>query len=359
MLSEKKNVTIYTIAEESGASPATVSRVLNGLHVSKKSYDRVKPVIDKYQFVPNQLARAMINNRTQTLGVIMPDITNPYFSALFLEIQKYALQYNYAIILSNTLYSGSSHGIDSPLSETQYFQMMIDKKVDGVIVTGGEMDKEDISPEYVEGLNRLCTYFPVVVIGQTIPGCSCTFINRNLAGGVPALVQHLAALGRRRIGFVGGEPNVKTTTARYDAYCGAMASLSLPVDPALVALSDYYLPDGYRAMDSLLRSSHPNPTAVVAINDTVALGAIRAIADHGLRVPEDISVVSCDQFLESAYITPRLTTIDQQNSYLGRLSIMMLISAINQVDEPVNIVHTPILMIRESCGAQVPGGFSE
>ena len=358
MANEEKNVTIYTIAQESGVSPSTVSRVLNGQHVSPRSYERVKPVIDKYQFVPNQLARAMTSNRTQTLGVIMPDITNPYFSALFLEIQKHALQYDYAIILSNTLYGGSSHGIESPFSERQYFQMMIDKKVDGVIVTGGELDKEDISSEYVEGLNRLSTHFPVVAIGQTIENCGCIFINRNLAGGVSALIQHLVALGRRRIGFIGGEERVKTTSARYAAYRSTMASLSLPVDPNIVALTDYYLPDGYRAMDSILRNPHPNPTAVVAINDTVALGAIRAIADHGLRVPEDISVVSCDQFLESEYTVPRLTTIDQQNSYLGRLSMMVLISAINHINEPIQIEHSPRLMIRESCGAQVEGGFS-
>ncbi len=355
---EKSSVTIYTIAAECGVSPATVSRVANGQRVSPRSLALVQPLIEKYRFAPNPLARAMSKSRSQTLGVILPDISNPYFSALFLEIQKYALQNNYGILLCNTLYGGSSHGIESPFGEQKYFRMMIDKKVDGVILTGGELDKENVSPEYAAELDRMCAYFPVVAIGETLPNCGCIFVNRNLAGGVSALIQHLMALGRRKIGFIGGEPGVKTTAARYGAYRRTLQSLRLPFNEEWTALTDYYLPDGYAAMETLLQKED-RPTAVLAINDTVALGAIRAAADHGLRVPEDISVVSCDRFPTADYIVPRLTSVDQQNSYLGRMSILTLINAINGIDDPVEIIHTPRLVVGESCGAQLPQGFSE
>jgi len=349
----KKNVTIYEIAAESGVSVSTVSRVINGNpHVSERTREAVKQVIEKYNFTPSALARAMNNSQTRTLGVVLPDITNPYFSALFLEIERYALERHYSVVLCNTLFGGSSHGVPSPFTESEYFQTMIDKEVDGVIVTGGELDKEDISNEYIRAVNRLNQSFPVVLIAQEIPGCDCLFINRNLGGGIAALIHHLSALGNRRIAFIGGEPGVRQTSVRLEAYRGALQSLELPYEPELVSLSDYYAKDGYTAMKKLLDEGH-RPDAAIAINDNVAVGAIRAINDQQLSCPEDIAVASCDQFFDSEYTTPRLTTLEQQNDYLGRLSIMMLLSAINGVREPMNIQHNPRLIIRESCGAQL------
>ena len=269
------------------------------------------------------------------------------------------MELGYSLILCNTFYGGSSHGVSDTIPENTYFQMMLDKKVDGVLILGGEIDRDEISASYKEALNRLGRQVPVVILGQTIPDCCCTFINRNLSGGVSALVRHLLALGRRRIGFVGGEEGIRTTTARLSAYTQTLKALSIPCDPSLVSLSNYYAPDGYQAMKRLLEQKGSLPTAVVCINDAVAQGAIRAIADAGLRVPEDISVVSCDQFPSGDYSCPRLTTLDQQNSYLGRMSIMTLIGAINHDSECITISHEPRLIIRESCGAGLEAPFDQ
>lgn len=355
-----KKLTIYEIAKLSGVSVSTVSRVLNDSpYVSARTKARVTDIINQYHFSPSTVARAMIINQTQTLGVIISDITNPYFSELYLEIQRYAVDFGYSLILCNTFYGGSSHGVSDAIPEDTYFQMMLDKKVDGVLILGGEIDRDQVSASYQEALNRLGRQIPVVILGQTIPDCCCTFINRNFSGGVSALIHHLLALGRRRIGFVGGEEGIRTTTARLGAYVQTLKSLSIPYDPALVSLSNYYAPDGYQAMSRLLDGSVPAPTAVICINDAVAQGAIRAIADKGLRVPEDISVVSCDQFPSGEYSCPRLTTLDQQNSYLGRMSIMTLISAIHSDSECITISHEPRLIIRESCGARLGYRFEE
>lgn len=360
MSDEQKKITIYEIAKLSGVSVSTVSRVLNNSpYVSAKTQAHVTDIIEKYHFSPSTVARAMISNHTQTLGVIISDITNPYFSELYLEIQRYAVDFGYSIILCNTFYGGSSHGVSDAIPENTYFQMILDKKVDGVLILGGEIDRDTISDSYREALNRMGNQIPVVVLGQSIPDCSCTFVNRNLSGGVSALIQHLLALGRRKIGFVGGEQGIRTTTARLNAYMQTLKNLSVPCDPALISLSNYYAPDGYRAMAKLLEKPETTPTAILCINDAVAQGAIRAIADKGLRVPEDISVVSCDQFPSGEYSCPRLTTLDQQNSYLGRMSIMTLIGAINQDSEGINISHEPRLIIRESCGARLDYRFQE
>lgn len=346
----EKQVTIYQIAEECGVAVSTVSRVLNGgEHVSKKTMDKVTRVIEKYNFSPNAVARAMSNRKTGTIGVLMPDITNPYFSALFLEIERYALSREYSVVLYNTLYGGASHGVQSPFDEIRYLKMMKEKMVDGIIVTGGQMDLQDTPKAYIKALNDLNRSIPVVIIGQEVEGCSCLFVNRNLGGGVASLVQHLAALGNRRIGFVGGEVGVRQTKERLDAYRDTMSGLGLPVCEEMIALSDYYTGDGYEAMKALL-GKEERPQAVIAINDRVALGAIRAISDAGMNVPEDIAVVSCDKFYDSEYFVPRLTTLDQQNEYIGRLSIQLLMGAINGSGENIDVSHTPQMIVRESCG---------
>lgn len=358
MANQKESLTIYEIAQLSGVSVSTVSRVLNNSpHVSARTQARVTEVINKYHFSPSTVARALSGNHTQTLGVIISDITNPYFSELYLEIQRCAVDFGYSIILCNTFYGGSSHGVSNAIPEHTYFQKMLDQKVDGVLILGGEIDRDCISDSYREALNRMGHKIPVVVLGHPISDCDCIFINRNLGGGVSALVRHLLALGRRRIGFVGGEQGIRTTTARLEAFQQTLRSLSIPADPAMISLSNYYAPDGYQAMKRLLDDPATTPTAVVCINDAVAIGAIRAITDSGRRVPQDISVVSCDQFPSGEYYCPRLTTLEQQNSYLGKMCIMTLIDAINNGSECISISHEPHLIIRESCGASLGTHF--
>lgn len=350
--SMKKNITIYDIAKECGVSTATVSRVINGgQRVKKETVTRVNKVIDKYKFSPSSVARAMANHKTNTLCVVIPDIANPYFSSLFVEIERYALANHYSTILYNTFFGGASRGVDNPFSELQYFQKIKKKEVDGVIITGGEIDRVSISDEYYAALNSLAKAKPVVVIGQKVEGLDCIFIDRNQGGGFSSLVNHLLVLGNTRIGFVGGKITTWQTKLRYEAYCNTLRSRSLPIDDSLIEFSDYYVQDGYSAMNKLLSKGAPLDAAV-AINDAVAIGAIRAINDHGLSCPKDIGIVSGDQFFESDFVTPRLTSLNQQNDYLGRMSIATLISAINGIYDPIKIEHSPQLIVRESCGAK-------
>lgn len=353
MNSMDRRVTIIQIAEESKVSIATVSRVMNGsAPVSPKTKKRVERVIKKYNFSPNAIARSLLNNQTQTLGLVLPDIANPYFSSLFLEIERFAMSAGYSILLCNTLFGGSSHDVETSIPEAEYFRLMLEKKVDGVILTGGEADLEEVSPSYLEALSRLSAATPVVVIGEPIGASGCRFIRRESTQGVRMAVDRLAGLGHERIAFVGGQAGVRITGMRLRAYEEAMESKGLSRVPGLVALSDYYIKDGYEAMIDLL-GRRVAFTAMLAINDMVALGALRSLSDRGLRVPEDVAMISCDQFFTADYTVPRLSGVAQENGRIGRLAIQTLISVIKGEAEPEALPLRPELSVRESCGGRI------
>ena len=336
------------IAKESGVSIATVSRVINGTaNVSPKTKQRVNEVIKKYRYTPNAFARGLINRQSMTIGIIMPDITNPYFSAMFREFEAAARAANYSVFLCNTAFF-SSADIATPPPELEYFRMMLDKKVDGVLIVGGQVDLLKIDPEYKAALQHLASNVPTVVLGQQIPDIDCLFIQRESGRGVSFAIDYLAALGHKHIAFVGGENGVDITESRLSAYWDALDALRLPKDRNLVAISDYYTKDGYNAMRELL-SRGCEFTAALTVNDSVAFGAYRALADVGLRVPEDISIISCDQFFSADYYVPRLTSINQHNEHFGRFVINALLGIINGIKENVRVVMTPELVLRESC----------
>lgn len=344
----KEPVTIVEIARESGVSIATVSRVLNGTApVSAATRARVNAVIQKHAYTPNNFARGLSSRRSMTLGIVMPDIANPYFASMFQEIENAAYEAHYSVFLCNTSFrSGTAQ--TSGQRELDSFQMMIDKSVDGVLVAGGQADLITVSPEYKAALGQLARTIPTVVLGCPISGIDCRFVQRERGQRVLMAVNYLASLGHRYIGFVGGEGDVGVTEARLAAYLGALGTFDLPYDQRRIALSDYYAQDGYQAMCTLLVRDVPC-TGILAMNDSVAQGAYRALADAGLSVPEDISVISCDQFFSAEYFVPRLTSVDQHNERFGRSVVDMLLHEMNGSKDEAAFIHRPELMIRESC----------
>ncbi|EAD5841571.1 LacI family DNA-binding transcriptional regulator [Listeria innocua] len=350
-----KKITIQEIAKLSGVSVSTVSRVINNSpSVSAAKRKKIQAIIDEHNYTPSVFARGMVNKQTKNIGVILPDISNPYFISLITQIQKFALDYMFSTILFNTMLAEPNNKNNKhPLTEEDYLKIILEKQVDGLLILGGEIDKEVVSKDYINALNQLNREIPVVVIGSKIPELNCLFIERNLKKGITTLVSHLTALDHKNIGFIGGEAGVKITSYRLESFKAAMASYNHPVNEDWIVLSDYYTADGYAAMIKLLENNTTLPTALVAINDNVAIGAIRAINDAKLSCPEDIAIVSCDQFMNGDYQTPRLTSMDQHNEYLGKMALLQLISAINGQVEPMIINHNPELIIRESCGSKL------
>ncbi len=341
----KENITIKQIAQESNVSMATVSRYLNGtVTVSDEKRQQIEAVIAKYNFTPNTNARSLSLGRTMTLGIVIPDISNPYFYSLFLEIQKEATLNGYTILLYNTSFQQNRKEPE----EEEYFQKLIQYRVDGVLVLGGQIDLASPSPSYLQALNRLGDSLPVVVMGHPIPESPCHFLDPENGSGVTTLFHYLYSLGHRNIAFIGGNAGVRITETRLAAYKKLLDLHRLDSQPDLVVLTDYYSQDGYQAALSLMEKSCPF-TAVIAANDNVAIGAIRAFGDKGFSVPYDISIASCDHFSAGEYSIPRVTGIARDTYLLGRLLIDTLLQNIRGTSEDISIDFSSSLWEGESC----------
>lgn len=344
----KDTVTIKQIARECGVSIATVSRVINGsAPVSDEVLQRVQAAIERHAYTPSRFSQGLINRRSMILGVIMPDITNPYFTAMFQEISTAAREAGYSVLLFNTGFTAAS-GAETTRNELTAFKIMQEKKVDGVLVAGGQADLMRLRPDYRQRLEEMAEDIPTVVLGNPTADTRCLFLQRERGQGMLLAMNYLFSLGHRRIAFVGGETDVDVTERRLSAYIDALAALGLPYDRELVAPSDYYAPDGWQAANRLLERNI-SFTALAAMNDNVALGAYRALADHGLRIPEDISVISCDQFFNADYFVPRLTSLNQHNEQLGKLVVSALLEKISGSAPKHQLSLHPELVIRESC----------
>ncbi len=344
----KGDITIRQIATESGVSISTVSRVINGsAHVSEEARRRVEATVEKYAYRPNRLVQNHINPKSRIIGVIMPDITNPYFTAMFRAVSLAAQASGYSVLLSNTGFTAASMD-RTTRNELEAFKIMQEQNAAGVFVAGGQADLVRLRPEYRQGLEDMAARLPVVVLGDPVKDSRCRFIQREHGHGVSIAVDHLFSLGHRRIAFIGGETDVAVTERRLRAYVDALSAHGLPYDRQLAAPSDYYAPDGWQAVDGLLRRGI-SFTALIAMNDNVALGAYRALADHGLTVPDDVSVISCDQFFNADFFDPRLTSVDQHNGQLGEFVVSLLLNMMGGMDQPRLFGFRPELVVRESC----------
>lgn len=341
-------MTIVQIAKESNVSIATVSRVINGnVPVSPATRKRVEAVIKKYNFSPNALAQGLICRRTKTIGVIIPDISNPYFSAFFRCIQQKSANAGYSVFLYNT---GFHSDAKEQNPEENFFRAALDRKTDGVIVAGGQLDLTEPTEAYLQALQNMAERIPVVAVGSAVDGVKCRFIQPDSAAGVASAVYTLAKSGHKRIAFLGGENGVTVTHARLNAYRSALQAVGITPDDGLIMLTDYYTEDGYRAARTLADSGVAF-TAALAINDNVALGAMRAFADKGMRVPEDVSVISCDQFFNADYFSPRLSSVDHKNEELAEYVVSTLLHLIqNELCPPMPPIGAE-LILRESSAA--------
>lgn len=341
-ISENKAITIYDIAKEAGVSASTVSRVLtNNANVRSEKKEKVLALIEKYNFKPNALARGLADTKTRTIGVLAADVRNPYYASLFVACENAARDKDYTVILCNSL--GETE------KEVDLLGKLQEQKVDAIIQLGGRGDDLASNIDYVELINQVMAKIPVVVTGK-LDGTRCHVVRIDAMKAIEMLMNHLLELGHRKIALIGGRKDVLSTFEKHLRYKQILKENMIEFDSELVAEDgDYNFETGYGQMNQMLDKGI-RPTAVVAINDFSAMGVMRSIQEHGLKIPEDISVVSYDNTYMAEMAIPRLTSVDYNYEEYGRKLIDTATAMIEGRKAGQLRMVTPTLVIRESSG---------
>jgi LacI family transcriptional regulator len=331
---------IREVARVARVSTATVSRTINGSEkVSPETAERVHNAIRKLKFYPNNNARALGSGRSSLYGLIISDITNPFFPEMVRSFEEIAVQYGQEVLTANTNYD--------PARMENCVHRMLQRKVDGVAILTSEMDKH-LHGEFSS------RDIPLVFLDTGAPGSRVSNILVDYSAGVSAAVQHLSDLGHIDIGFIHGPMNLGSARVRYRAFVSSLKRKG--VQPAFIEEGDHRVAGGHEAMTRLL-ARKARPTAILASNDLSAIGAMNAIFEHGLRVPEDISVIGFDDIELSSYIQPPLTTIRISRTDIARTAFRALFH-LNQEAPPEGAEYAihPTLIERKSTGRMVPHG---
>jgi DNA-binding LacI/PurR family transcriptional regulator len=298
---EIRPITRKEVAERAGVSVAVVSYVVNDgpRPVSPETRRRVERAIDELGYYPNELARSLSRQQTAIIGLIIPSLLNPVYAEIADSLTRYCATEGYRVILGS---SGRHHQ-----TEVEFAKSLRAKRVDGVIMIPSESPEEILEP-----LQQ--AHIPTVVLEHELPNTHCIAIN-DLQGGQLA-TQHLLSLGHRRIGIIRRKPTTALSRMRYVAFQDMLQAANIPLDPNLVIESEAGQASGYDSMQKLLALPQP-ATAVFAHNDVLAMGAISAIYQAGLTVPNDMSIVGYDDTINAAYLNPPLTTIKLPIAEMG------------------------------------------
>ena len=327
---------IYDVAKRARVSVATVSAVLNeSAFVSADLKTRVRSAVAALGYQPNLLARSMARQKTQTLGMIVPDIANPFFPEVVRGAEDVAHAAGYTLLIVST--------DNSIPKEDVYLRLFLAKRVDGVILTKapGRMP-----PELQRAFAKAGV--PVVLLARTVSGFVTDAVELDDKGAAYDGVTHLLRLGYRRVAFVGGLRGASTSRKRLDGYRAALRDANVPLEPALITEGDFRVESGYLAGLELLKS---RPDAVFIANYLMTVGFMEALRQYRMRCPEDVALVTCDDYPWMDSFSPRLTTIDLPKRELGAAAAQLLVERIEKgKGRARTITLKSALRVRESCG---------
>lgn len=337
----KKQITIYDIARMAQVSVATVSRVLNNTgQVSPQTRALVQAIIEQTGFRPNAIAQSLSTKASKTIGFILPDITNPFFAAVFLEAEKRALELGYTVMLGNSL--------NNERVESQNLQSFLEKQVDGIIFMGGRVNENPPRPELIAEMEEVVAQTPLVMVNGKMPGIDCYHVHSDEADGIHKAVAYLVSLGHRHIEMIGGVPGNLTTDVKLEAFRAALQAHGLPLEYARTIPGRWSVEDGMACLETLLQRD-TLPTALIATNDLLAIGVLLGAQAHGLNIPRDFSLIGIDDIYWASICRPALTTISQNYPALGA-SAVDVIAAVNNGATPEKTIVVPTsLVVRESC----------
>ena len=329
-----KRVTLADVAAEVGVSMMTVSRVINSKgDVSAQTEERVWEAVTRLGYRPNSIARGLVTQQTKTLGLVVPDVGNPFFSDIARSAEHQAYAADYSVFLCNSE--------ENPQRELAILDSLEDRHVDGVLLCSSRLPDADL-------ISVSTRFSALVLLNRTVDSDDLLSVRVNDEDGVACSTQHLLDSGHRAIGLLAGPPASASGQKRIEGYCRALNNAGAAPDPRWIRPC---LPqvEGAQIEAERLLQEHPELTAMICYNDLVAVGALKACAALGLAVPGDLAVVGFDDIMLAELVTPALTTCRVSRDYLGKVAMDLLLAQIT--GEPIEqraIVVDPELVVRES-----------
>lgn len=330
-------VTLTELAKAAGVSVATVSRALTDSDhpINADTKQRILTLANELGYRPNMMARSLKTERTFTIGIIVDNIAGPFTPIMIRGIQDYLNEYRYHSVVINADWN--------PEAETQAIHDLISRSIDGIIFV--ESWLRDAQPT-LDTANK-----PYVFVHRLFGGAKINSVNVDDVAGGRMATEHLIGLNHRRIGFITGRKGWNASEARLVGYRAALKHAHIPFDRALVIEGDWEMQSGYPAAKKFLQMAE-RPSAIFAANDLMALGAIYAIQEAGLRVPEDIAVVGYDDREIASIARPSITTVNLPCYEMGQRSADLLLQLLEkkiEAEAPIRIQGK--LIVRESSGA--------
>lgn len=331
-------ITLQELAKKLGVSPSTISRVANNKSfVKPETRKKILKAIDEYNYTPNQIARSLKVKVTKTVAVVVPDISEDFFSYVIKGIDEVLSQNGYTIILCDT-------GENSE-KEDLYLNMLMQKQIDGIILATVSKDYKTIY-KILESKNNMLFF-------DNLPNIKMNYdsvITDNIKAS-SMVVEHLIGLGHKKIGIITGKQNETTGFERLMGYKKALIENNIPIDEKLICIGDFKEKSGYESAEKLMENNK-DMTALYVASSKMTYGAIKALNNRGKRIPSDIALVGFDVHDPTGLISPGITTIIQNEENIGKTAGEFFLKKMESGNRVVNqkILLDPQLVIRESCG---------
>jgi LacI family transcriptional regulator len=328
-------ITIMSVAAEAGVSYGTVSRVINGnVHVKPETRQRIQEAMERLGFVVNRQARSLAGGRSSIIGVLVPDLGTGYIGEIMRGIDTELGLAGYDLMLYTTHRTAAK--------EASYIASLAQGMVDGLLLILPRSPSD-----YIAALSS--RRFPFVLIDHQGTGRDCAAVGATNWQGAYNATEYLINLGHRRIGFITGSMDLGAAQDRLEGYRAALRTNRLSFEPDLVYEGTFFQPDGYTGALRFLDLKN-RPTAIFASNDVMAMGAMDAIRERGLQIPEDISVLGFDDIPQAVLVRPALTTVRQPLEKMARAATQMLLDMLEYPDKKKERFELPTeLIVRDSC----------
>ena len=334
-------VTIRQIAEHARVSTATVSHVINSTaYVSPELRQRVLAAVRELGYQPSALARSLRTKQTKTVGIVIPDITNPFFADVVRGAEDLLLQEGYTLIIGNS--DGEAR------KQEQYYRAFCSKQVDGLLMVVAPAEH---APDYL--LNHNCEAIPVVYLDRTYRGLRGDGVMADNSGGSYNAVCHLLELGHRRVAIITGPPQLQNARMRLEGYQRALEQYQVEAESELVREGRFDVDSGYEQTNALL-GLNPRPTGLFVSNTLMSMGCLRALSEHRVRCPEEMALVSFDDIFWFDLLRPSISAVAQPSYELGAKAAEMLLKRLSGHlnGPPCHKVLETKLVVRDSSNWQ-------